>query len=73
MRGRRARYRGGLKDARSAGPFENFPRKHDRLVCVDSDGTALDTMEIKHNECFIPNTIRFWDLQPVARYARRGG
>jgi phosphoglycolate phosphatase-like HAD superfamily hydrolase len=37
---------------------------------VDSDGTALDTMEIKHKECFIPATIRYWDLQPVARYAR---
>ncbi len=51
-------------------PLKNFPRKHDRLVCVDSDGTALDTMEIKHKECFIPATIRYWDLQPVARYAR---
>jgi phosphoglycolate phosphatase-like HAD superfamily hydrolase len=51
-------------------PLKNFPRKHDRLVCVDSDGTALDTMEIKHKECFIPSTIRYWDLQPVARYAR---
>lgn len=51
-------------------PLKTFPRKHDRLVCVDSDGTALDTMEIKHKECFIPATIRYWDLQPVARYAR---
>lgn len=27
-------------------------------------------MEIKHKECFIPNTIAAWDLQPVAKYAR---
>ncbi len=52
-------------------PLKNFPRKHSHLVCVDSDGTALDTMDVKHKECFIPNTIRYWDLQPVARYARQ--
>ncbi len=51
-------------------PLRNFPQKHSHLVCVDSDGTALDTMEIKHKECFIPNTIRYWELQPVSRYAR---
>jgi len=51
-------------------PLKNFPRKHSCLVCVDSDGTARDTMEVKHKECFIPATIRCWDLQPVARQAR---
>ena len=27
-------------------------------------------MEIKHKECFIPNIIRFFDLQPISRLAR---
>ena len=27
-------------------------------------------MEIKHKECFIPNIIKYWDLQPVSKYAR---
>jgi beta-phosphoglucomutase-like phosphatase (HAD superfamily) len=27
-------------------------------------------MEIKHKECFCPNTIKHWDLQPVSKYAR---
>ncbi len=27
-------------------------------------------MEIKHKECFCPNTIKWWDLQPVSKYAR---
>ncbi len=27
-------------------------------------------MEVKHKECFIPNTIKQWGLQPVSRYAR---
>jgi phosphoglycolate phosphatase-like HAD superfamily hydrolase len=27
-------------------------------------------MEIKHKECFCPNTIKHWNLQPVSKYAR---
>jgi phosphoglycolate phosphatase-like HAD superfamily hydrolase len=27
-------------------------------------------MEIKHKECFAPNTIKHWGLQPVSKYAR---
>ncbi|HEV2953066.1 MAG TPA: HAD family hydrolase [Candidatus Dormibacteraeota bacterium] len=48
----------------------DFPQKHDFLVCIDSDGTAFDTMEIKHKECFIPMIIEHWDLQPVSKFAR---
>ena len=40
------------------------------LVCIDSDGCAFDTMEIKHKECFCPAYIRAFGLQPVAKYAR---
>jgi len=40
------------------------------LICIDSDGCAFDTMEIKHKECFIPNTINEWGLQAVSKYAR---
>lgn len=42
----------------------------DFLISIDSDGCAFDTMEIKHKECFIPNIIKFWGLQPVSKYAR---
>ncbi len=45
-------------------------RKHDFLVGIDSDGCAFDTMELKHKECFIPNTINYWNLQAVSKYAR---
>lgn len=41
------------------------------LVCIDSDGCALDTMEIKHKECFCPAFINTFNLQPVAKYARQ--
>jgi phosphoglycolate phosphatase-like HAD superfamily hydrolase len=40
------------------------------LVGIDSDGCAFDTMELKHKECFIPNTINFYELQGVSKYAR---
>lgn len=44
--------------------------KHDFFIGIDSDGCAFDSMEIKHKECFCPNIIKFWDLQPIAKYAR---
>ncbi len=40
------------------------------LICIDSDGCAFDTMEVKHKECFIPNIINEWDLQAISKYAR---
>lgn len=44
--------------------------KHDFLIGIDSDGCAFDTMELKHKECFIPNTINFYELQGISKYAR---
>jgi phosphoglycolate phosphatase-like HAD superfamily hydrolase len=44
--------------------------QHDYFIGIDSDGCAFDTMEIKHKECFCPNTIKHWGLQPVSKYAR---
>ncbi|MBR3837894.1 MAG: HAD hydrolase-like protein [Clostridia bacterium] len=40
------------------------------LVCIDSDGCAFDTMELKHKECFCPMYIRYFGLQAVSKYAR---
>jgi beta-phosphoglucomutase-like phosphatase (HAD superfamily) len=40
------------------------------FIGIDSDGCAFDTMEIKHKECFIPNTVKHFGLQAVSRYAR---
>jgi hypothetical protein len=47
-----------------------FDPKHDCLVGIDSDGCVFDTMELKHKECFIPNTINYYELQGVSKYAR---
>lgn len=43
---------------------------HDFFVGIDSDGCAFDNMELKHKECFIPNTVKHWNLQGVSKYAR---
>ncbi len=48
----------------------NMKKEHDFFIGIDSDGCAFDTMEIKHKECFTPNIINYWDLQPVSKYAR---
>ncbi len=59
-----------MSDAQAA--LKNFPKKHEFFVGIDSDGCAFDTMEIKHKECFIPNIIKHWDLQPVSQVRPRG-
>lgn len=33
------------------------------LICVDSDGCAIDTMEVKHVKCFGPCMVEVWGLQ----------
>ena len=50
--------------------LKNLKKTKDFLIGIDSDGCAFDTMEIKHKECFIPNTISYWGLQAVSKYAR---
>jgi len=42
--------------------FDSFVRKHDYLVCVDSDGCAMDTMNCKHIHCFGPCMVAEWGL-----------
>ena len=50
--------------------LKNHKPSHEFLIAIDSDGCAFDTMEVKHKECFIPNIIKHWDLQPISKYAR---
>ncbi len=53
-----------------AAPLKDLIPRHDFLVAIDSDGCVFDSMEIKHKECFIPNTVKYWNLQAVSKYAR---
>ena len=43
--------------------FESFEKKHEYLVCVDSDGCVMDTMNCKHFHCFGPCMVDQWGLQ----------
>lgn len=39
-----------------------FEKKKEFLICVDSDGCAMDTMDIKHIRCFGPCMVEEWNL-----------
>lgn len=54
----------------AARPLVDMRPEQSFFVGIDSDGCAFDTMEIKHKECFCPNIIKYWGLQPVSKYAR---
>ena len=43
--------------------FDSFERKHDYLICVDSDGCVMDTMNCKHFHCFGPCMVTEWGLE----------
>ena len=43
--------------------FDTFERKHDYLICVDSDGCVMDTMNCKHFHCFGPCMVTEWKLE----------
>ena len=42
--------------------FSEYQKAKDYLVCVDSDGCAMDTMDIKHFNCFGPCMVHEWGL-----------
>ena len=43
--------------------LDDFRRIHSFAVCVDSDGCAMDTMNIKHIRCFGPCMVAEWGLE----------
>lgn len=43
--------------------LDTYTKKHDYLVCVDSDGCAMDTMDCKHIHCFGPCMVAEWGLE----------
>lgn len=42
--------------------LDNFKKNKDFLICIDSDGCAMDTMDIKHIKCFGPCMVEEWNL-----------
>ncbi len=43
--------------------LSEFKKTKDFLLCVDSDGCAMDTMDIKHFTCFGPCMVEEWSLE----------
>lgn len=42
--------------------LSQYKKTKEYLVCVDSDGCAMDTMDIKHFRCFGPCMVKEWGL-----------
>lgn len=42
--------------------YFDFVKQHPYIVCIDSDGCAMDTMEVKHRACFGPQWISTYGL-----------
>lgn len=42
--------------------LSDFQKNKDWLFCIDSDGCAMDTMDIKHIRCFGPCMVEEWGL-----------
>lgn len=42
--------------------INEFKKTKELLICIDSDGCVLDTMEIKHMRCFGPCLVHEWGL-----------
>ncbi|HCW52531.1 MAG TPA: phosphoglycolate phosphatase [Clostridium sp.] len=43
--------------------LDNFKKNKEFLICIDSDGCAIDTMDIKHIKCFGPCMVSEWNLE----------
>ena len=46
--------------------LQTFQKKNEFLVCIDSDGCAIDSMNIKHIQCFGPRMVDEWELHQWA-------
>ena len=55
-------HRKSLKGIMNMATLQEFVRRKDYLICVDSDGCAMDTMDVKHYTCFGPCMVDEWAL-----------
>lgn len=42
--------------------MSGFKKRKDLLICVDSDGCAINSMEYRHRRCFGPVLVKEWSL-----------
>jgi phosphoglycolate phosphatase-like HAD superfamily hydrolase len=43
----------------------NFEKTKEFLICIDSDGSAIDTMTEKHQKAFGPEAVKVWGLESI--------
>ena len=43
--------------------LDEYQKTKEFLVCIDSDGCAIDTMDIKHIKCFGPCMVKEWHFR----------
>ena len=43
----------------------NFVKEKEYLICIDSDGSAIDTMTEKHKKAFGPEAVKVWQLEEI--------
>ncbi|NLE96381.1 MAG: HAD family hydrolase [Propionibacterium sp.] len=48
----------------------DFQAEKDFFIGIDSDGCAMDAMNIKHQECFTPSYIKYFNLQGASSLVR---
>lgn len=51
-----------LDTASKFNDINEFKKRKDLLLCVDSDGCVMDTMNAKHRRCFGPLLVKEWGL-----------
>lgn len=43
--------------------YFDYEKEREYLICIDSDGCAMDTMDVKHIKCFGPEWIKTFGLE----------
>jgi phosphoglycolate phosphatase-like HAD superfamily hydrolase len=59
-----------MSDGTDGNALRELQPDHPFFVGLDSDGCAFPSMELKHKECFIPEIVRHFALQPISKYVR---
>jgi len=50
--------------------LEELRPQKEFFIGIDSDGCVFDTMEVKHKEFFVPNTVKAFELYAISKYLR---
>ena len=45
--------------------IKNFTKEKEFLICIDSDGSAINTMTEKHQKAFGPEAVKVWELREI--------